>query len=150
MYLLKWLTKPLIGATLICSLLMNSIAQSKPDPESRVEFKCTLSNTSEEAIYVDVHVDVENQVRLDINGRTITGLFVPNAFDHSPTIAFAASYSSNVYTLVIHTVFYRPYPEGYDPSAPPAALTVQHADASVLPIVEVYLGNCLFERVGAE
>lgn len=150
MYLFKWLTKPLIGATLTCSLLMNSIAQSKPDPEAIAEFKCTLSNTSEEAIYVNVHVYIENQVRLDINGQTITGLFVPNAFDHSPTTAFAASYSSNVYTLVVHTHFYRPYPKGYDPSAPPATLVVQHADAGVVPIVEVYLGNCLFRRVDAE
>lgn len=150
MYLFKWLTKPLIGVVLTYSLLMSSIAQSKPNPETRVKFKCTLSNTSEESIYVNVAVDVENQIRLDVNGRMIAGLFVPNAFNHSLTTAFAASYSSNVYTLVVHTQFYRPYPEGYDSFAPPATLAVQHADAGGIPIVEVYLGNCLFERVDAE
>lgn len=121
------------------------MALAEPASEYKFEFKCRLSTTLNDAIYVDGYIDIEDQIRFRINEQAIDAKFVPNAANHSPTIAFAASFLSNVFTLVIHRDFFLPHPEGYDPSAPPATLTVQHADARIVPTVDVYLGHCSIE-----
>ncbi|WP_456388704.1 hypothetical protein [Profundibacter sp.] len=139
------LLRPLICATLTGYLLMGSVALAEPERVASIKFSCLLSNASKENVQLNVAIDSKDQIQFSINGAAANATFLPNIVNHSPTIAFAASHFSNVYTLVIHRKFFRPYPEGYDSSAPPASLTVQHSDAQLVPVVDVYLGKCLVE-----
>lgn len=144
-HLPKMLLRPLICATLTGCLLMSSVALAEPERAASFKFSCLLSNASKENVQVNVIVDSEGQIQFSINGGAANANLLPNIVNHSPTIAFAASHYSKVYTLVIHRKFFRPYPEGYVSSAPSASLTVQHSDAQFVPIVGVYFGKCLIE-----
>ena len=84
-------------------------------------------------------------ISLKINALNLHNVITLEGHSHSPSIAFSTNMDGRgVYTLVIHRDFFLPHPESYDPNKPPATLTIQKANANVVPEVVVYSGDCEF------
>lgn len=126
--------------------LLHSIALADTDEGGYLAFDCSFDATDGEAPNVAISLSGEDQVSLKINGSGVAGGFIPSTTSPAPTIGFFASGAGGgVYTLAIHRSFFRPHPDGYDPTRPPATLTVQWTDKDVTPVVEVFSGHCLIE-----
>ncbi|WP_152618459.1 hypothetical protein [Leisingera sp. ANG-Vp] len=132
----------LLFVSLNLAFLAGSVAIGEESSELILELDCALNNTEGEEISIAVRATIESEIQLKINELIVDAVFVPNLISHPPTITFSASFGEGVYTLVVHRDYFLPHPEGYDPSKPPASLTVQSSDTDVTPVVDVFLGNC--------
>ena len=143
----KLLPVPAFPTVLAVSLLWYSTVFAESDEMDgamSIKFDCAVQTSEGEVLKILASLDGEDQVSFKINGISVVGLLVPTANIHTPTIGFVAStFDGSIYTLTIHRALVRPEPDGFDPTVPPAALTVQWTDQDISPVVDVFLGNCV-------
>ena len=137
--------RALYSAALSLNVLFHAPAYGEQEQPAIFGINCSLETAFGETAEAVVKVGEGNIIRLKINELRLHNVVALAGHSHSPSIAFSSNMDSRgVYTLVIHRDFFRPHPEGYDPSKPPATLTIQNADEDVVPYVEIFLGSCRF------
>lgn len=136
--------------TLFCTAILSSMLSISPanaeEAKSKIiGFTCSLETAGGDVVDAVLEIGDEDIVSLTINELNLHNVVAIKGHSHSPAIAFSTNMDSRgVYTLTIHRDFFLPHPDGYDPSKPPATLTIQSANEEMVPEVVVFLGDCEF------
>lgn len=147
--ILSILVCPLVCASLMSHILLLTPAFAEDVKSKVVGFTCSLKTAGGDAADAVLEIGDGDTISLKINELSLHNVVALEGHSHSPAIAFSTNMDSRgVYTLVIHRDFFLPHPEGYNPSKPPATLTIQTANVDIVPEVVVFLGECeFFNRV---
>ena len=133
----------LFFASVFSNTLLYSSAFAEEVKTNLFGFTCSLETADGDVADAVLKIGVGDTISLKINELILHNVIMLEGHSHSPSIAFSTNMNGwGVYTLVIHRDFFLPHPEGYDPLRPPATLTIQKANADVVPRVVVYLGEC--------
>ena len=135
----------LFYASILSNTLLYSPAFAEDVKPTLSGFTCSLETADGDVADAVLKIGDGDTISLKINELNLHNVIALEGHSHSPSIAFSTNMDSRgVYTLVIHRDFFLPHPEGYDPIRPPATLTIQKANADVVPEVVVYFGECEF------
>jgi len=135
-----------IHVVMLANALMGTTASGEASTPKSTELHCSLVSLDGHSADAFISIDDDDKITFTFNGSSVQNTVPLEGHSHSPNVGFASNMDGKgVYTLVIHRKFFRPFSEGFDPTNPPATLTIQHADEDVVPMVDVFSGNCRIE-----
>lgn len=132
----------LVSFALTISVVIAAPAFGKESPS---RLSCSVQHANGEVADAKIKINESNKIDFEACALKLHNVVALIGHSHSLSLAFSSNMDGRrVYTFVIHRDFFLPHPDGYDPSNPPATLTIQHANSEVVPSVDVFTGDCTF------